>query len=178
MAETIRKKFWQDVVKVAVFMVFYSLLHFLHDMIPNMFTQAIAGTDESFLQHIKIGVFAYLFTNLFELVIYGKALYKRTGFWFSRILSNLLLPWLMFLVWYPLPTLMGRGFSTTWMEVLYSIAVVIVVCILLTVLERNTEKTTYTAPSKILLVILFIIQLALLVAFSFRLPYFIGFFAV
>ncbi len=177
MADLIKKKFWQDLLKVVVFMIFYSLLHFLHDMIPNVITRAISGTDESMLQHMKIGVFAYIFTNFVELLIYRKAIGSTTGFIYSRVLSHLLLPWLCFILWYPIPTIMGRAFPATWMEVLYSILVMTLVCIVLIIIERSTEKAEYTFSTRIILLILFAIQIVLLIAFSFKLPYFTSFFS-
>lgn len=177
MADKIKEKFWQDLLKVVVFMVFYSLLHFLHELAPNGFTKAISGTDESMLQHMKIGVFAYIFTNFIELLIYRKAFYNPKGFIYSRLLSNLLLPWLCFILWYPIPTIMGKAFPVTWMEVLYSILVMTLVCIVLIIVERSTEKVEYVFSTRIILLILFAIQIVLLIAFSFMLPWFTSFFS-
>ncbi len=176
MAEKVKKKFWQDLVKVVVFMTFYSLLHFLYEMAPSVITQAISGTNESLFQHMKIGVFAYFFTNFLELLIYRKALQSKTGFLYSRVLSNLLLPWLIFVTWYPIPTLMGQAFPATWMEVLYSILVMMLVCILLIIIERSTEKLEFPLPARIILLILFVVHIYLMIVFSFQLPYYTAFF--
>lgn len=169
--ELIWKKVGYIALKTFIFVAFYAILHFLYtDLSANPFFRAIAGTDESVFQHMKIGFFAYLITIGFDFLIIRKKIESKESFLFSRLLSNLLVPWLIFIIWYIVPAIVGKELTLA-AELTWAMVVVIFIGIIVSFLDENTEKIAYNLPIKIIIGVLIAVSILIFVWFSFELPW-------
>jgi len=167
----VMKKIGYIALKVFIFLIWFSILHFLYTEISaNPFFQAIAGTDESVFQHLKIGFFAYLFTIGFDYLIVRKKIEDKDSFVFSRLLSSILVPWIIFVIWYIVPAFVGQELPLGY-ELAWAFFVVILTGVIVSILDENTEKIKFNLAIKIVIGLLIILSIIIFVWFSFELPW-------
>ncbi len=75
-------------MKAGIFLVMFSLLHFLYDWLPVPLMAVFASTDESFLQHAKIGFWAYACVSAGELLVFNKRISNKSDAVFARLLAT------------------------------------------------------------------------------------------
>jgi hypothetical protein len=158
------------IIKSIIFLLFFAFFHFLHDWVPNSITQVFGGTNESMFQHMKLGFYGYMCVSVLEYVISFKKQNKAGNIIFSRILSTILVPWAIFILWYSVPALIGQAMLSRILELIYSIIIVLIVGIAVGVLEWDLDQIIFSMTSRIFIVILFIILTFLFGAFSYNLP--------
>ena len=167
----VMKKIGYIALKVFIFLAWFSILHFLYTEISaNPFFQAIAGTDESVFQHLKIGFFAYLFTIGFDYLIVRKKIETKDSFVFSRLLSSILVPWIIFVIWYIVPAFVGQELPLGY-ELAWAFFVVILTGVMVSILDENTEKIKFNLAIKIVIGLLIVLAIIIFVWFSFELPW-------
>jgi hypothetical protein len=168
------KKIGYLALKSFIFLVLFAILHFLYTNVSaNPFFQAIAGTDESVFQHLKMGFFGYLLLIGIDYVLVRFMMKKEinaSSFVFSRFISSLLVPWLIFIIWYIVPAIVGHEIGLA-RELSWALVVVLFVGIKASLLDENTEKIEYNLPAKVILIALVIISIIIFVMFSFNLPW-------
>jgi hypothetical protein len=94
------------IFKLVGFWVGFLVLHYAYEFFPILPFKLLSGIDESFFQHAKVALFAYLAVNLVEyLVRRGRppeegGIENVESFAFSHIFSNTILPWFVFIAWF------------------------------------------------------------------------------
>ena len=168
------KEQWKEIgyiaLKTLIFVILFSILHFLYSLNENPFFRAIAGKDESVFQHLKMGFFSYLLLIIFDYLLVRKKIENRESFLYSRLLSSLLVPWMIFIIWYLAPAIIGLPLSLPW-ELTWAFFVVIVVGILASLFDKNIEKISFNKSVKIIIIGLIIISIFLFILFSFNNPW-------
>jgi hypothetical protein len=151
-------------------MVLFAILHYLYTLSPNPFFQIISGTDESVFQHLKMGFFGYLLLIGIDYLIIRKRVENKQSFIISRLISSLLVPWIIFIVWYLVPAIVGHelGFGR---ELAWALVVVFITGLFAALIDENTEKFEYNFEIKIVIGILVLISLVIFIWFSFELPW-------
>jgi uncharacterized membrane protein len=162
--------FWTYVIKSISYLFLFAFFHFIHDLVPNTFTQAISGTNESMFQHMKMGFLSYSIVSVFEYLINKKWVSKIDQFISSRVLATTFLPWFIFIIWYIIPAIMNKPMPNLAIELTYSILITILAGVVAILFERNFENIDFTKPARILIYALYLGLLFLLVIFSFRFP--------
>ena len=138
-----KKKMGYFTLKSIIFMAFYAILHFLYTILhQNPFFQAIAGTDESVFQHLKIGFFAYLILIGIDYLIVRKEIENVSSFVFSRLISSLLVPWIIFIIWYIVPAFVGHEIGLA-KELAWALVVVFITGIMAAVVDDNIETLEF-----------------------------------
>ena len=166
-----KKKIGYIFLKSVIFMLLFAILHFLYtDLHQNPFFRAIAGTDESVFQHLKLGFFAYLLLIGIDYLIIRKRVENVNSFVFSRLISSLLVPWIIFIVWYIVPAFVGHEIGLA-RELAWALVVVFLTGIMAAVVDNNTEKIKFNLAIKIIVVFLIIVSLMIFIWFSFELPW-------
>ena len=166
-----KKKMGYFTLKSIIFMAFYAILHFLYTILhQNPFFQAIAGTDESVFQHLKIGFFAYLILIGIDYLIVRKEIENVSSFVFSRLISSLLVPWIIFIIWYIVPAFVGHEIGLA-KELAWALVVVFITGIMAAVVDDNIEKIEFNLAIKIIVVFLIIVSFIIFIWFSFELPW-------
>ncbi len=158
-------------LKSFIFLVWFSILHFLYtELSANPFFQAIAGTDESVFQHLKIGFFGYLLTIGCDYLIIRKKIEDKNSFVFSRLLSSILVPWIIFVVWYIVPAIVGHEIPLGY-ELAWAFFVVLLTGVIVSIFDENTGKIKFNLAMKIAIGALVAVSIIIFIWFSFELPW-------
>jgi len=158
-------------LKSFLYLAIFSVLHFGYDLTHWVFLTPFCGINESVFQHLKMAFWAYLLTNLLEyFVIRGEKISKRILFWYSRILSTIILPWFTMLIWYLVPAIFGR-IEFLPLEVLWAILSTYFSAVIAGIMEKNIEECKMNLIFKIVILILFIISAFLYVWFTYKPPW-------
>lgn len=156
--------------KALAFWGVFLALYFLYRFFPVFPFSLICGITESNFQHYKAGFFSYLIVSLVEYAWYRKRITDRESFLYSRMAATVFLPWIIFLLWYIAPALIGRWPNNTY-EIVYANLVTFLVGIFTVILESSLEKIPYPRSLKLVLVVLFLVSVLLYVVFTFCLPW-------
>ncbi len=161
---------WKEVgyilLKSLIFTGFFAILHYLYYLNPNPFFQAISGRDESVFQHLKMGFFGYLLLIGVDFLIKRKKIENRSSFTFSRLLTSLLVPWIIFVIWYLVPAIIGLPLSFGW-ELAWAMIVVFITGIMGAIIDKNTEKLEFNLSVKIIIIGIALISAFIFIWFSF-----------
>lgn len=161
-------KLWLG-IKVALFLGWFSILHFLYDWFPIGVVGIFGGTSESVFQHMKLAFYAYLGMVGIEYVIFRKEIVSKASYWDKRLLSALMIGWLEIIVWYLHPMFFD-SFPTSLLEIIYSFGVLIGIVIWLIGFENNVEFRV-NRTGRVLLVIMVVLLVLEYTIFSFKDPW-------
>ena len=125
---------------------------------------------ESNFQHYKAGFFSYLIVNLVEYAWNHRKITDRESFIFSRLSATIFLPWIIFLLWYIAPALIGRWPNNVY-EIVYANIITFIVGVYAVILESGLESIPYNRSLKFVLVTLFLASILNYIVFTFRLPW-------
>jgi hypothetical protein len=157
---------WKALAFWGVFMLLYGAYKFL----PVFPLCLICGVTESNFQHYKAGFFSYLIVNFIEYAWNRRKIADQEGFLFSRMTATVFLPWIIFLLWYIAPALIGRWPNNTY-EIVYANFITFFVGIFTVILEGGFEKIAYNRSIIFVLLTLFLVSILLYIVFTFRLPW-------
>jgi len=161
---------FQLVWKVFLFWVVFITLYLLYRFFPVFPFSLICGVTESNFQHFKAGFFSYLIVNLIEYIRFRQTIQNRNSFVYSRMMSTLFLPWIIFLLWYIAPAIIGRWPNNTY-EIVYANVITFSTGFFTVILERGLEEIQYNKSLKAVILTLFCVSLLLYIVFTFRLPW-------
>jgi hypothetical protein len=159
------------IIKIIIFWVLFLLLHFSYDWFKNPVIAVISGTNESFMQHAKIGFLAYSLASLAEFLLWGNQLANPRSFIDSRILTSLILPWVMFIVYYIAPAFYGKAMPTIPLEIIYANIVLLVIGVLLALFENNLGNVIFSPHNEMVLWGLWALGFVEMAIFTFRPPW-------
>jgi hypothetical protein len=86
------------------------------------------------------------------------------------MMSTLFLPWIIFLLWYIAPAIIGRWPNNTY-EIVYANVITFSTGFFTVILERGLEEIQYNKSLKAVILTLFCVSLLLYIVFTFRLPW-------
>ena len=89
---------------------------------------------------------------------------------YSRMLSAVLVPWVILLIWYLLPGVIGRV-GSIFIEVLWAVLVTYLSGLFVAQIEKEVEKVEFQVATKVVLVALTVVSAFLFVLFTYRLPW-------
>jgi hypothetical protein len=162
------KTFKWVLVKSVIFLLVFSLLHYIHELIPIFPFAIIGGVSESVFQHIKIAYFSYIFTVLIEMGIFRKKIDNIRNFWDIRLITILLIPWLEFILWYVGPAF-GELHSLA-VELTFSFVVLYLMGIFAGMIEISSTLTL-GRMGRTALVVLNAVAIFIFAVYSFKDPY-------
>ncbi len=156
--------------KSCLFWAGFVVLHVAYGWLPVEPVRWISGTDESFYQHQKIAFFVYLAVNLAECGWKWQRSTDRSSLLWSRLFTVVLMPWMIFLLWYTSAAYYGR-FASLVTEVIFANLVTLIAPSCCIVIERSLERARPTLAFKVLTTILLLIACSQFVIFTYRLPW-------
>jgi len=157
-------------LRSAVFLIIFLVLHYLFDFFPNIVIGLISGINESFYQHLKVAFYSYLILTLIEFIIYKSKISVRENFLYSHLLSSILVPWSIFILWFIGPALIGQ-FDNVVIEIIYANIITYLSILTITLLEQSYSKVDFTSGVKVVILILLIISIMEFTIFTFELPW-------
>ncbi len=155
--------------KTLLYVALFSVLHFGYELTELPFLKPFCGIDESVFEHIKMGFWAYLTVSIIEYFLSRKRV-EAQSFWYSRLLSTVLVPWSIVIVWYMVPAIFGHVESTA-LELTWAFAVVILSGIAGIMLEKTVERVSLSSPVRMIILVLFVMSVIFYVRFSFSKPW-------
>ncbi|MHA1855972.1 MAG: hypothetical protein ACTSWX_16550 [Promethearchaeota archaeon] len=129
-------------------------------------------SNESNFQHWKIGYYSYIILTFIEYLIFQNkiAIEGKELFFYSHLFSAIILPWIIFMIWYIIPAIYGQ-ISIFWVDVVYCILATIISILLVSFIEINLNKTHFDLSFKIIIWFLNIILIIEFTIFSFKKPW-------
>lgn len=159
-------------LKSLIFLFIFSILHFGYEITGWIFLTPFCGINESLFQHLKIAFWSYLLLVL--LIEYpfirNKLATQTTSFWYSRLLSSVILPWIILVIWYLLPALYGKV-KTPLVDLIWAIGVTYLSCLFVGFLEMEIEKAEFGLTTRYIILFLVVASGFLFVWFTYRLPW-------
>lgn len=157
-------------VKALLYLAIFSILHFGYDLTHWGFLVPLCGIDESIFQHLKMAFWAYLFTSIIEYFLSQKRYHKRESFWYTRLISTVMVPWFIVLIWYLVPALLGRVESLV-IDLVWAIFSAFLSAIFGITIERSIEDIKTALSFKLIVLFLFIVSAFLYVWFTYKPPW-------
>lgn len=162
-------------LKTALYLGVFVALHYSYEWYPAGWLRVFSADSECFIQHAKIGMFAWLLSSLVEYAGRRRQLARLDGLLYSRMAAVVLLPWLMFLIYYIGPAFYGKPMPNDAIETVYAILCSILLGLLLGLLELEMETYSFSKFTRWLIAALFLLSFALMISFTYRVPW-AGFF--
>jgi len=160
-------------IKALLFLGVFSVLHFGYELTGWKFLIPICGINESVFQHLKMAFWAYIISSALERIpSKGKTAksVSKAEFWYSRLLSAVIVPWLIFILWYFLPAVYGRA-KSLFVDLCWSLLATFTVALFAAQLEQEIQKLTLSKDTRLLIIFLVVASGFLFVFFTFKLPW-------
>jgi len=158
-------------LKAFLFLLAFCVFHYGYELTELAFLKPFCGTNESVFQHLKMAFWAYVLLSVLEFALLKRR--KDTtarNFMYSRMLSAVLVPWVILLIWYLLPGVIGRV-GSIFIEVLWAVLVTYLSGLFVAQIEKEVEKVEFQVATKVVLVALTVVSAFLFVLFTYRLPW-------
>ncbi|GAP21455.1 hypothetical protein [Leptolinea tardivitalis] len=159
------------IIKIVIFWVLFLILHFSYDWVKRPIVAVFSGTNESFMQHAKIGFLAYSLASVAEYFLWSTQISNPVSFLYSRVITSMVLPWVMFIVYYIAPAFYGKPMPTIPLEIIYANIILLIIGVILSSFEPGLEMINYSTRGEITLWVLWIIGFTEMVIFTFRPPW-------
>ena len=160
-------------IKALLFLGVFSVLHFGYELTEWKFLIPICGISESVFQHLKMAFWAYIITSALERIpSKGKRTepVSKAEFWYSRFLSAVIVPWLIFILWYFLPAVYGRA-KSLFVDLSWSLLTTFTAALFAAQIEQEIQKLTLSKDTRLLIIFLVVASGFLFVFFTFKLPW-------
>ena len=157
-------------IKSAIFVLLFSILHFIYDLAPIVPFAVIGGVSESVFQHLKLAFYAYLFLLPIEYVLLRKSIENKPSFLYTRLLITLFIPWTELIIWYIAPAIVGAELPLA-IELTYSFIVVYIMGILGGILEQSLYGVDFKRNARIVIVLLLGVAIFIFTVFTFVDPW-------
>ncbi len=162
-------KFKYVFIKSGIFLLLFSLLHFIYELAPIIPFAVIGGVSESVFQHLKLAFWAYLFLLPIEYALFRKNIENKPSFFYSRLLITLLIPWMEFILWYIAPATVGE--LPLALELAYSFIILYIMGILGGILEQDLYGTEFKNKARFVILLLLGVTIFIFTIFSFKDPW-------
>lgn len=153
-----------------LFILLFRFCHYVYRWFPNFFTRTFSATNESFYQHQKNAYFAYLLLCGFELIIFNQEIKKVDNFITTHLFSLMLIPWIVFLLWFVGPAVIGP-FKSIRNDIIYAITITYLVAWVVSQIELMIIQLDFSLGFRIIILILNIISILEFTLFTHHLPW-------
>ncbi len=158
-------------IKAVLFLVIFLILHYAYDWTQgNAFFELISGTDESMYQHMKIAFYGYLILSLVEFFVVKAEIDDRKQFVFTQLLGTILVPWMIFLVWYIPAAFLGQ-FESIVVEIIWANIATLGALFCTAIIQRACISLDFDTPLKVVIIALLLISVLEFTLFTFKLPW-------
>ncbi len=156
-------------VRSFVLLLIFILLHYLYKWFPNIIFSLFSPIDESVFQHFKNAFYSYIILTLIEYFIFRKEIKDKNRFFFSHMLSAIIIAWFIFILFLTLAMFYGeRQFIV---EIIYAQIIVYLTAISISIFEQEFKNLEFSKRFKVLIIVLFIYLVVEFTVFTFKLPW-------
>ncbi|MHA1471766.1 MAG: hypothetical protein ACTSQW_01565 [Promethearchaeota archaeon] len=153
-----------------VFLAIFIGMHYLFKFFPNIITQVFSGINESVFQHMKVGFYSYLIISAIEFFVFKKKIADKTKFLFSRVVSMVLYPFLIF-VFFLFTRVVYPWQMLNVVEIIFAQITVYISVLFLGFIEIDIAKLEFGKRLRRMLLIFLVLLIVEFTAFSFYLPW-------
>lgn len=157
-------------LNVLIFTLIYTVLHFLPDFINNPFTRILGAPYESLFHHVKIGFFSMILLHIGKVVFLHISQNKVPENYEARLLSCILIPFILFMLWWIIPAYTGK-LSPSFIEIIWSITITIIGGILVFSIYPSLSFIKWNIPARLAIWFIFLNFLWFFIHFSISKPY-------
>jgi hypothetical protein len=95
--------------KALAFLIIFTVLHFAYEWTGWRPLMILSGTSESVFEHLKMAFWSYALLSAAE-ALWQRRRWGRElgGQLYARAVSTLLVPWVIVIVWYLVPGIVGK----------------------------------------------------------------------
>jgi hypothetical protein len=153
-----------------LFLAIFIGMHYLFKFFPNVITQVFSGINESVFQHMKVGFYSYLIISAIEFFVFKNKIADKTKFLFSRVVSMVLYPFLIF-VFFLFTRVVYPWQMLNIVEIISAQITVYISVVFLGFIEIDIAKIEFGKRLKNMLLIFLVLLIVEFTAFSFYLPW-------
>ncbi len=157
-------------LKIFLFLIIFSFLHFSYDHIHIEIFKVFGGINESVFQHLKMAFWSYFFASSIEYLYKKKEGLGFRDFIIPRLFSATLVPWFIFLSWYLIPAIFGK-IPILLLDILWDVIVSVFSGFSVVVLERSLDGKKLSRSFVIITLTLFALSIILYTRFTYKLPW-------
>lgn len=155
--------------KTLAFWLVFLALYLMYRFFPLAILTPLAGVTESNFQHYKAAFFCYMIISGLEWLRLPPA--RRTSaVLYARLTAAVFLPWIIFLLWYLAPALIGR-WPNPGLEVLWANTIILVSGACAVILERSLEGMAYPRSLRAIILGLVAVSALIYIIFTYKLPW-------
>ena len=145
-------------------------LHYAYKFFPSFILQIFSNINESVFQHMKVGFYSYIILSVIEFFVFKKKITDTTKFWFSRVFSLILYPWIMFMLFFFTRVVYPWQMHFI-IEIISANIIVYTSVLMLGFIEIDIMKLEFGKRLRAILLILLALMVIEFTAFSFYLPW-------
>ncbi len=158
-------------LKAFFFLLSFTLFHFGYELTGFGVLKPFCGINESVFQHLKMAFWGYgLLTILEYWYLKGKKRFKQNGFWYSRVLSMVVVPWVVFLLWYIVPAVYGR-INSLLPELIWAVLITYSSGLVVSAIEKDMERIEFRRGAGVSIITMLVVSAFLFTIFTYKLPW-------
>jgi hypothetical protein len=159
--------------KVVIIWFVFAFLHYADRWFPNpilAFFGEAAG-KESVWGHLKMNFWTYIFVTVGEFFIFRKKIQDVSQFWYTRLLSSVLYPWLSMTFWMTGSALNGGAEPARAVELSFSILSNVFGAYLAVRLEQVFDTVKFRKATQWTILFFFIMAMIQYISFELNMPW-------
>ena len=156
-------------IKSALYLLVFSLVHFIYDLLPNPLTLFIGANDESVFSHMKMAFWSWIILALLEYIFLRKHIDRRKYF-LSRMLTAIKLPFIEILVYY-VGVFIAMEELPLAIELTWAFITVYIIGIMGRIIEQYLEDLEYKNLYLYVILILFGLSMFFFTVFTYNKPW-------
>lgn len=155
-------------LKVIIIWVVFALLHYATDLIQSPIVAFFGEANglESIWGHLKMNFWTYIFVTIGEFFIFRKKISDVSQFWYTRLLSAVLYPWLSMTFWMTGSALNGGLEPIRPIELSFSLLSNVFAAYFIVRLEQVFDAVKFRKATQWTILFFFIIALIQYVSFE------------
>ncbi len=157
-------------VKAFWFLVLFVIFHTGYDITKWQFLRPFCGINESVFQHLKMAFWAYISLSFIEFFVSKKRIKNFVQFLYSRMLSSIFVPWVIFIIWYIIPVIHGKIYNF-FGDLFWALIVTYMSGLFVIIIEKDVEASKLSNLTKVILIFLFFALAFLFIYCSYHLPW-------
>ncbi len=157
------------ILKIIFTWLLFVAFHFGYQFFPGPVFMLLGCPSETIFHHMKMVFFSYLIISLAEYFVIRRSIGNLSGFVYPRLLMCTVIAYLVYIVWFTLPVLVGL-FENLLAEILYSNLVLGVCITIAVILETYLEKVDFKPLTRGVIIFIFAVSLLHYTILAFKEP--------
>lgn len=161
------------IIKVVVIWFVFAFLHYANDAFPNPVFAFFGEAEgkESIFGHVKMNFYTYLLITIGEFVLFRTKIKAVSQFWYTRLLSTLIYPWMSLTFWMTGSALNGGAEPIRPIELAFSFLSNLFAAYLVVRLEQVLDVVHFRKATQWTILLFFLLALGQYISFELNTPW-------